>query len=261
MGARGTGTWWCPSFVDEGSRRSLWICPSTTSRPAGGITPTPSSMPSVTAATWSSWATPRGVHCAAGLCPRPRRPRGAARGDDPRTRRALLGLVDQHRLSRERVRGRLLPRRRSRARCRGEPARTGREFRALRQPWPLPTWPEVRTKYLLCREDRMFSAEGHVATPASGSGSSPDEIDVRPLRRAEPSAHARRSTRGLRSRHSVSRSVRQRVTHRARESIRGAAGRGSNRQDPTSARSLRHPIQGTPRARQGLPAGLTVAFS
>ena len=44
----------------------------------------------------------------------------------PGTRR--VGLVDQHRLSRERVRGRLLPRRRSRARCRGEPARTGREF-------------------------------------------------------------------------------------------------------------------------------------
>ena len=44
------------------------------------------------------------------------------------TRRALLGLVDQHRLSRERVQGRLLPRHRSRAGCRGETARTGREF-------------------------------------------------------------------------------------------------------------------------------------
>jgi pimeloyl-ACP methyl ester carboxylesterase len=48
--------------------------------------------------------------------------------------------------------------------------------RALRQPWPLPTWPEVRTKYLMCREDRMFPAEGHVATPVSGSESSPTRL-------------------------------------------------------------------------------------
>jgi hypothetical protein len=45
----------------------------------------------------------------------------------------------------------------------------GENYRALRQPWPLPTWPDVRTKYLLCREDRMFPA-------ASGSGSSPTRL-------------------------------------------------------------------------------------
>ena len=133
--------------------------------------------------------------------------------------------------------------------------------RALRQPWPLPTWPEVRTKYLLCREDRMFSAEWARRHARERLGIEPDEIDGgHYVALSRPRMLADR-TRGLRSRHSVSRSVRQRVTHRARESIRGAAGRGSNRQDPTSARSLRHPIQGTPRARQGLPAGLTVAFS
>jgi hypothetical protein len=40
--------------------------------------------------------------------PASRRTRGAARGDDPRTPRALLGLMDPRRLSRERVGGRLL---------------------------------------------------------------------------------------------------------------------------------------------------------
>ncbi len=146
-------------------------------------------MPSVTAATWCRGPLSRGLHCAAGLCPRPRRPRGAARGDDPRTRRALLGLVDQHRLSRERVRGRLLPRHRSRARCEASRRERDENSRALRQPWPLPTWPEVRTKYLLCREDRISPPSGHVATPASGSGLSPTRLtaatDVRLAQTAE----------------------------------------------------------------------------
>jgi pimeloyl-ACP methyl ester carboxylesterase len=30
---------------------------------------------------------------------------------------------------------------------------------ALQQPWPLKTWPDVPTRYLLCRDDRMFMAE------------------------------------------------------------------------------------------------------
>ena len=29
----------------------------------------------------------------------------------------------------------------------------------LSEPWPLEAWPEVETKYLLCRDDRMFTAE------------------------------------------------------------------------------------------------------
>jgi pimeloyl-ACP methyl ester carboxylesterase len=36
--------------------------------------------------------------------------------------------------------------------------------RALRQPWPLDSWPHVPTRYLLCRDDRMFApawARGH----------------------------------------------------------------------------------------------------
>jgi pimeloyl-ACP methyl ester carboxylesterase len=30
--------------------------------------------------------------------------------------------------------------------------------KALKEPWPLMAWPETPTRYLLCRDDRMFSA-------------------------------------------------------------------------------------------------------
>jgi pimeloyl-ACP methyl ester carboxylesterase len=49
--------------------------------------------------------------------------------------------------------------------------------RALRQPWPLPTWPVVRTKYLLCREDRMFPAEWARRHARERLGIESDEID------------------------------------------------------------------------------------
>src|SRR5512133_232951 len=48
--------------------------------------------------------------------------------------------------------------------------------RALRQPWPLPTWPEVRTKYLLCRGDRMFHAEWARRHARERLGIEPDEL-------------------------------------------------------------------------------------
>lgn len=34
----------------------------------------------------------------------------------------------------------------------------GENSMALREPWPLETWPDVPTRYLLCRDDRMFPA-------------------------------------------------------------------------------------------------------
>ena len=34
----------------------------------------------------------------------------------------------------------------------------GEESQALREPWPLEAWPDVPTRYLLCRGDRMFPA-------------------------------------------------------------------------------------------------------
>ena len=30
--------------------------------------------------------------------------------------------------------------------------------KALREPWPLEAWPDIPTRYLLCRDDRMFTA-------------------------------------------------------------------------------------------------------
>ena len=82
------------------------------------------------------------------------------------------------------------------------------DSRALRQPWPLPTWPEVRTKYLLCREDRMFPAEWARRHAPRAARDRARRNWRRPLCHAEPSARAGRSARGLRGRRSVRRSVR-----------------------------------------------------
>ena len=34
----------------------------------------------------------------------------------------------------------------------------GEESKALQEPWPLAAWPDTPTRYLLCRDDRMFPA-------------------------------------------------------------------------------------------------------
>jgi pimeloyl-ACP methyl ester carboxylesterase len=34
----------------------------------------------------------------------------------------------------------------------------GEDSKALQEPWPLDAWPDVPTRYLLCRDDRMFPA-------------------------------------------------------------------------------------------------------
>jgi pimeloyl-ACP methyl ester carboxylesterase len=34
----------------------------------------------------------------------------------------------------------------------------GEDSKALREPWPLAAWPDVQTRYLLCRGDRVFPA-------------------------------------------------------------------------------------------------------
>jgi pimeloyl-ACP methyl ester carboxylesterase len=49
--------------------------------------------------------------------------------------------------------------------------------KALREPWPLDAWPDTPTRYLLCRDDRMFTAawaRGHARTRL---GIEADEID------------------------------------------------------------------------------------
>jgi pimeloyl-ACP methyl ester carboxylesterase len=46
-----------------------------------------------------------------------------------------------------------------------------------RDPWPLDAWPEVSTRYLLCREDRMFPAEWMREVVRTRLEVEPDEID------------------------------------------------------------------------------------
>jgi pimeloyl-ACP methyl ester carboxylesterase len=45
------------------------------------------------------------------------------------------------------------------------------------EPWPLDAWPDVPTKYLLCRDDRFFPAEWMRGVVRDRLGITPDEID------------------------------------------------------------------------------------
>jgi pimeloyl-ACP methyl ester carboxylesterase len=45
------------------------------------------------------------------------------------------------------------------------------------EPWPLDAWPEVPTRYLLCRDDRMFPAEWTRRVVRERLGITADEID------------------------------------------------------------------------------------
>jgi pimeloyl-ACP methyl ester carboxylesterase len=49
--------------------------------------------------------------------------------------------------------------------------------RALREPWPLEDWPNTPTRYLLCRDDRMFPAAWARRHARERLGIDPDEID------------------------------------------------------------------------------------
>jgi pimeloyl-ACP methyl ester carboxylesterase len=49
--------------------------------------------------------------------------------------------------------------------------------KALREPWPLDRWPETPTRYLLCRNDRMFVAEWARRHARERLGIEADEID------------------------------------------------------------------------------------
>jgi len=46
-----------------------------------------------------------------------------------------------------------------------------------RDPWPLPAWPEVPTRFLLCRDDRLFPAEFMRRVARDRLGVTADEID------------------------------------------------------------------------------------
>ena len=47
----------------------------------------------------------------------------------------------------------------------------------LEEPWPLAAWPDVPTKFLLCRDDRFFPAEFMRRVVRERLGIAPDEID------------------------------------------------------------------------------------
>ena len=49
--------------------------------------------------------------------------------------------------------------------------------KALREPWPLEAWPEVPTRYLLCRDDRMFQADWARRHARERLGIEADELD------------------------------------------------------------------------------------
>jgi pimeloyl-ACP methyl ester carboxylesterase len=49
--------------------------------------------------------------------------------------------------------------------------------KALREPWPLEAWPDTPTRYLLCRDDRMFPAAWARRHALERLGIDADEID------------------------------------------------------------------------------------
>jgi pimeloyl-ACP methyl ester carboxylesterase len=49
--------------------------------------------------------------------------------------------------------------------------------KALGEPWPLQAWPDVPTRYLLCRDDRMFPAAWARRHARERFGIEADEID------------------------------------------------------------------------------------
>ena len=49
--------------------------------------------------------------------------------------------------------------------------------KALREPWPLDAWPDTPTRYILCRDDRMFTATWARGHARERLGIEPDEIN------------------------------------------------------------------------------------
>jgi pimeloyl-ACP methyl ester carboxylesterase len=58
--------------------------------------------------------------------------------------------------------------------ARGERRQSGTPFE---RPWPLEAWPDVATRFLLCRQDRFFPAEFMRRTVQERLGIRPDEMD------------------------------------------------------------------------------------
>jgi len=58
--------------------------------------------------------------------------------------------------------------------ARGERKQAGTPFE---KPWPLAAWPDVPTKFLLCRDDRFFPADFQRRVVHERLGLTPDEMD------------------------------------------------------------------------------------
>ena len=58
--------------------------------------------------------------------------------------------------------------------ARGERAQSGTPFE---KPWPLAAWPDVPTRFLLCRNDRFFPAGFMRAVVRDRLGITPDEFE------------------------------------------------------------------------------------
>jgi pimeloyl-ACP methyl ester carboxylesterase len=53
----------------------------------------------------------------------------------------------------------------------------GEDSKALQEPWPLDAWPDTPTRYLLCRQDRMFPAAWARRHARERLGIDADEMD------------------------------------------------------------------------------------
>jgi pimeloyl-ACP methyl ester carboxylesterase len=53
----------------------------------------------------------------------------------------------------------------------------GQAAKPLEEPWPLAVWPDVPTRYLLCRDDRMFTADWARRHARERLGLEADEMD------------------------------------------------------------------------------------
>ena len=66
-----------------------------------------------------------------------------------------------------------------------------------KKPWPLSAWPNVPTRFLLCRDDRFFPAKFMRRVVRERLGITPDGDQRQSLRRAQPAQGARRPARGV----------------------------------------------------------------
>lgn len=48
----------------------------------------------------------------------------------------------------------------------------------MREPWPLEAWPDIPTRFVLCRHDRFFPADWLRGVVRDRLGIVPDEIDA-----------------------------------------------------------------------------------